>query len=93
VTDDAIRDLLARFATHTMDLRPGWLAVSFGRVQAHGGDLEAVRTWVEAHGGRVHGAPQPGPSGLRPGRVVESASTTTDPRRFIFPASALTQAA
>ena len=86
--EDAIRDLLATVGRQTMDMRPGWVAAPFSHVEAHGGELEAVQAWVEAHGGHVDNPPRPTPTGLRPGRFVEPA-TTGGGQRFVLPARAL----
>src|SRR3954451_17269521 len=86
--EDPIHDLLARIATHTMDLRPGYLAAPFGQVEANGGDVDAVREWVEARDGYIDDTEAPKRTGLRAGQTFERADPT-DRRRFIIPASAL----
>jgi hypothetical protein len=88
MTDDAIRDLLATVTSQTMDLRPGYLAAWFGHVEAQGGDVKAVREWVEAHDGRVDNPPRPDRMPGLPGLPV-APTARGDTRRFVFPASAL----
>src|SRR3954451_9858066 len=84
VSDDPIRDLLAGATRHDVGLPVDYVAAPLGHVEAHGGDLEAVRAWVEAHGGWMERRPAPRRTGLRPDRLVEPV-----PARFVIPASAL----
>jgi hypothetical protein len=71
-------------------VRPGYVAAPFGYVEAHGGDLEEVRAWVETHDGRAVDNPSTqARTGLHRGIAFASATPPRDRRRFILPASAL----
>ena len=87
MTDDEIHELLAGIAKPYLGVPRGHLAAPLEHVEAHGGDVEAVRTWVEANDGYVENVTPPPSRGLRPGRLVERAQPAF--ARFVFPASAL----
>ena len=54
MTEDEIRALLASVPPSPfIDRTPGTVAVLRSRVEAAGGDPDAVARWVEAQGGRV----------------------------------------
>lgn len=54
VNDDQIRALLASVQPSPfIDRTPGTVCLLRSRVEASGGDPEAVARWVEGHGGRV----------------------------------------
>ena len=54
MTDDAIRSLLTSVdPSPFVDRTPGTVALLRSRVEAAGGEHDAVRRWVEERGGRV----------------------------------------
>jgi hypothetical protein len=69
--DDPIRSLLADIPTASMiRTPPGMVAILCSRIEAAGGDLDAVVAWVEQHDGYMDRTAPIRSRGLRPGQKV-----------------------
>lgn len=71
MADDPIRALLARLPkSNTVPTPPGAVGITRSRVVEAGGNLDAVESWVESHGGSVERTRPIKSRGPRPGPQV-----------------------
>jgi len=90
VNDDPIRTLLTSVEpSGFIDRTPGTVALLRSRVEAAGGDPDAVALWVEAHGGHLDRTPRYLRRGLGP-RPRQSESSGQE--FYVVPTEALAQA-
>ena len=82
--DDEIRGLLASIPPQPFWAPQGQVAILEEKVIEAGGDLQAVETWVEAHGGRLD---RTVPKARR--SVFSSIPVENSQRFYLIPASAL----